>query len=93
MGLLLARTEREAEALAEFRQAGCTETDAFSNLGYALTLNGNLPHARIAYDKALALQPNSETAKRGLTELNCVAAKLDQAGNSNDRLVQAVDRR
>ena len=38
LGLLLARTYHESEALAEFSKAGCDEATARSNLAFALTL-------------------------------------------------------
>src|SRR5207253_9547824 len=37
LGLVLARTGMQSEALAAFRKAGCTEADAHANLAFALT--------------------------------------------------------
>ncbi len=48
LGLLLARTGREKEALVEFRKAGCDEAAARSNLGFALTLEERWPEAQRA---------------------------------------------
>lgn len=90
LGLLLGRTQREAEALSEFRQAGCSETDAYANLAYALALNGSLQQARSGYERALALQPKSDAAQRGLSELNALAAKLNPDENSREQGVRTA---
>jgi len=75
LGLVLARTGRAADALAEFQRAGCGEADARVNLAFALTLQKALPAARTQYELALAADPNSGAAKKGLQDLDMVAAK------------------
>ncbi len=75
LGLVLARTGRAADALAEFQRAGCSEADARINLAVGLTLQKALPEARNQYELALAADPNSVAAKKGLRELDMVAAK------------------
>ena len=78
LGMLLARTGPDAAALQEFRQAGCSEADTRVNLGYALSLNGDWQQARRGYEEALAMQPSSDAARRGLADMTAVAAKLGQ---------------
>jgi tetratricopeptide (TPR) repeat protein len=69
LGLLLARTGREKEALMEFRKAGCDEAAARGNLGFALTLAEHWPEARRQFELALAADPNSTMAKDGLAAI------------------------
>ncbi|MFO0841659.1 MAG: tetratricopeptide repeat protein [Gemmataceae bacterium] len=75
LGLLLARTGRDGEALAEFRKAGCAETDAHANVAFALTLERRWPEARQHYGQALAADPTSKVARGGLASLEVVLAK------------------
>src|SRR5581483_4349081 len=80
LGLLLARTGRDAESLAEFRRAGCAEAEARANVAFALSLEGNLPQAREQYRKALAADASSKTARAGLARLEAVLAKASPSG-------------
>jgi Tfp pilus assembly protein PilF len=80
LGLVLGRTGHPAEALAEFRRAGCREADAHVNLAFALTLQKSRSEARAQYEKALALDPSSSAARKGLQELEMVVAKAAQLG-------------
>jgi Tfp pilus assembly protein PilF len=75
LGLVLARTGRHQEALAAFRRAGCTESDAHNNLGHGLTLAGALPQAKNHYQVALKADPESVNALRGLQSVNALLAK------------------
>lgn len=75
LGLVLARQEDHAGALAEFRRAGCDASDAQANLGLVLALEGNFTEARRAYSAALAAKPSSAVAGEGLR-----AATLALAG-------------
>jgi Tfp pilus assembly protein PilF len=79
LGMVLARTDRCEEALAEFRRAGCTEADAQANLAYALTLEGRWLEAQSSYEQALAADPNSITSRSGLQELERLMAKVKTA--------------
>jgi Tfp pilus assembly protein PilF len=79
LGMILARTDRSAEALAEFRRAGCTEVDAQTNLAYALTLERRWAEARVCYERALAIDPSSTTSKKGLQELHSLIGKAAAA--------------
>ena len=77
LGSVLAHTGRCEEALVEYRKSGCTAADAHSNVAYALTLEHQLPEARKHYEQALAIEPSSERARKGLEELNRLCAKVD----------------
>lgn len=85
LGLVMARTGRADEAVAEFRQAGVSEADARINLAHAHTLNKDLPAAKRCYEEALALQPASEPAKSGLANVTAVAARM----TNNQAITQA----
>lgn len=84
LGLVLARTGRPAEALAEFRKAGCDDADAHVNLAFALTLQKAWPEARAQYERALAADPSSAAAKKGLQELDAVVAKAARPGAAKE---------
>lgn len=69
LGLLLARTGREDEALQEFFKAGCAEPAARANLALALTIERRFPEAEQQYQRALAADPNLKPAQEGLAAL------------------------
>ncbi len=69
LGLVLARNGQSDEALAEFRRAGCTPSQAHANVAYADCLRGALARALEHYETALQLDPQSETAKAGQREV------------------------
>src|SRR5262245_59980274 len=75
LGLVLSRTDRPDEALKEFQRAGCEPADAHANLAYGLTLAGDWPEARRHYQAALALDPKSPHARKGLQNLNALIKK------------------
>jgi len=77
LGLVLAQTDRTSEALAQFQQAGCDRAAAQSNLGLVLAMNNRLPEAKTAYATALAAQPKSKAARRGME----LIAKVEQRGS------------
>jgi Tfp pilus assembly protein PilF len=79
LGLVLARTGRSAEALAEFRRAGCTEAEAHANLGFALTLQGSWSEARQQYELALGADPSSAGLKKEIKELDRVVTRVSSA--------------
>jgi Tfp pilus assembly protein PilF len=85
LGMVLARTERRAEALAEFHRAGCDEADSQINLAYALTLERRWAEAQACYERALAANPSSTASQKGLQELHDLMAKADAAASSHDR--------
>jgi Tfp pilus assembly protein PilF len=75
LGLVLAHLGRGEEALAAFRRAGCEEASAHSNLAFVLTLERRWPEAQEHYKQALAADPSSAVARKGLQELNKLIAK------------------
>jgi Tfp pilus assembly protein PilF len=75
LGLVLARQGKRQAALAEFARAGCDPSDAQTNLGLVLALEGNFKESANAYGEALALKPKSPIAKEGVR-----AAKLAAKG-------------
>jgi Flp pilus assembly protein TadD len=87
LGLVLGRLGREAESLEAFRQAGCSEADAHLNLAYTLVLSSSWKQARAHYEAALALEPSSEQARKGLEGLNTLAARMGPSGS--EPVVQA----
>jgi Tfp pilus assembly protein PilF len=74
LGLVLARTDRPEEALAHFRKAG-TESDAHVNLALAYALDQRWGEARREYEAALEANPASEAGRRGLQQMNALAAR------------------
>ena len=77
LGMLLARTERQKDAFAEFKKAGCTEDQAFCNLAFAETMQEDLDEAQRFYQLAQKANPSSLDIESRLHELNLVSAKLD----------------
>lgn len=75
LGLLLARTGREAEALQHFVKGGCDEGSARSNLGLALALEQRWPEAQHEFQRALDADPNSKTAARGLAAMRSLQTR------------------
>jgi Flp pilus assembly protein TadD len=85
LGMVLARTGRCEEALAEFRRAGCNENDAQTNLAYALTLECRWAEARACYERVLAADPSSPASQKGLQTLNSLMTRADTAKMAQDR--------
>jgi Tfp pilus assembly protein PilF len=84
LGLVLARTGRRAEAIVEFRRAGCSAADAHVNVAFALTLEKSWAEARAEYEKALALEPSSAAARKGLQDLEMVVARAARPAEKGD---------
>jgi Tfp pilus assembly protein PilF len=82
LGKVLARNYRPEEALVEFRRGGCSEADAHINLAFHLTLENCWDDARKHYERALTVEPSSGVARKGLDELNKVAARADKGPGS-----------
>jgi Flp pilus assembly protein TadD len=93
LGLVLARTHRHDEALAEFTKAGLRDADARVNLAFVLTLENNWPEARKQYEAALAADAASVAAKHGLQELETLATRIAgrKARSSRDQLAAAAE--
>jgi Flp pilus assembly protein TadD len=85
LGMVLARTDRCEEALAEFRRGGCNENDSQTNLAYALTLECRWAEARACYERVLAADPSSTESQKGLQSLNKLMAKADAVRSAQDR--------
>lgn len=66
LGLVLGRQGKRDEALVEFKRAGCDPSDAQTNLGLVLALEGNFSDATQAYSAALTSKPKSEVAQEGV---------------------------
>ena len=75
LGLVLAQMGRNEAALAEFRKASCSEVEAYTNLGFALTLKGDWSAAQAQYGKALAADPSFAQAKEGLRRVRALQAQ------------------
>src|SRR5262249_48352188 len=75
LGLVLAQSGRPTAALNEFRKGGCGEADANSNVAFGLMLARHWPEARSYYECALAADPQSSAARKGLDELEALMAK------------------
>lgn len=74
LGLLLARSGREAEAMREFASAGADPAQASSNLAFAMALDGRVEHAQAVYRQALEINPNLKAAQEGLATLDSLSA-------------------
>ena len=85
LGLLLAHTGRKPQALKEFSKAGCTEADAHANLAFALMREQRWQEAEEHYRIALAADPSSPTATRGLQVLQA----LQTASDSGEETAQS----
>lgn len=66
LALVLARQGDSPGALAEFARAGLDPSDARSNLGLILALEGRFEESKREYALALAAKPGSARAKEGL---------------------------
>jgi tetratricopeptide (TPR) repeat protein len=85
LGLVLASIGDVPGALRAFHGGGCNQVDAYLNLAYVMTLQQKWGEAGRAYQEALALDPSSSAAQKGLQNLQTVLAKLGV--NSNPKSV------
>ncbi|MGW8256842.1 MAG: tetratricopeptide repeat protein, partial [Thermoguttaceae bacterium] len=83
LGLLLAITGRQNEALAEFAKAGCKEAEARSNLAFALTMRKRWSDAQQQLELALAADPHSKTVKNRLETLQSLRPELKLQEKTN----------
>ena len=83
LGLLLARTGREGEALEEFMRAGSGPAEAHANLAHVLTLTDRWNEAQQEFQRALAINPNLKSAHEGLAKLQSLAAKRSATARGN----------
>jgi Tfp pilus assembly protein PilF len=81
LGLVLARTGRTEAALDEFRLAGRAPAEAHANLALGRAVVGDFEGARGAYERAVAIDPTSVQARRGLRQTNDLIARC--SGDAN----------
>lgn len=74
MGMLLAKTGRAPQSLQSFAYAGCTSSQAHTNLAFAAMSVGDRQTAQRHYQLALQSDPSSQVARNGLDTLQKVAA-------------------
>lgn len=87
LGLLLARRGNSAAALQEFQRAGCAEAEARANLAFMMMFEDRWEEAQGQFELALAADPSSEVARKGLNSVRSLA------GNSQrDQPVLAASR-
>lgn len=83
LGMLLARTRRDGEALQEFAKAGANEAEARANLALAMTLSNRWTEAQTEYQAALTAAPHLKAAQDGVRIVQAVAA--NGSGNADFR--------
>ena len=81
LGLVLARSGKSDEALMEFSRAGCRQSDARVNLAYCLMAQKDFANAQKQFQLAMAADPQSNTAFRGLAQLRSVASQPQPSAN------------
>jgi Tfp pilus assembly protein PilF len=69
LGMLLARTGREAEAIQQFAKGGCDRAQVSCNLALAMTLEGRIEEAQQEYQRALQHNPKLDHARDMLATL------------------------
>jgi Flp pilus assembly protein TadD len=79
LGLLLARTGREDEALKEFAKTGCSEPMARCNLAFALATERRWQEAQSQFEMALTADPSSKAAREGLAAVREAQARTQAA--------------
>lgn len=75
LGMLLARTGREAEAMHQFAKAGCDRAQASANLALAMALEGRIESAQEEYQRALRQNPNLKGARDMLARLESLSTE------------------
>jgi Tfp pilus assembly protein PilF len=80
LGLVLARTGREQEALQEFARAGCDRAQAHANLAHALLLSDRWQEAEFHFQRALETDPKLAPARDGLASLHSLMARRQPGG-------------
>ena len=73
LGMLLARTGREQEAMQQFAKAGCDRAQATANLALAMALEGQIESAQEAYQQAIRHNPNLKGARDMLARLESLS--------------------
>lgn len=75
LGLLLARTGRDDEALKEFARTGCSESVARCNLAFAMATERRWTDAQMQFELALRVDPASTTAQEGLAAVQAAQTR------------------
>lgn len=90
LGLVLAHTGRSGEALVEFRSAGCSESEASTNLAFVMTLERRWPEARLHYDNAMASNPNAAPSiRKRLQQLDDLLARTQPSTGAAPEVLPA----
>lgn len=93
LGMLLAQTDREKEAIAEFRLAGCSETESHLNLALALTNCKKIAAAREQFQHAQYVSPGSKQVEEKITRMEELLAQADPENASVPSIAQQAIRR
>lgn len=88
VGLVLAVTNREDDALQEFYKSGCTLAEARMNIALMHSLESRFDQARNNYRLALQADPKSKLAQARLREVDAVIARAEAANSSSAELAQ-----
>lgn len=94
LGMILARQENYSEAREEFRSV-LSESEACSNLGFAMLQAGRVDEAKAELSRALSLDPKNRKASESLVQLAGMErdwAKLQQSGAQKEAITKADDR-
>ncbi len=78
LGAVYVQQKRYRDAVAAFREAARLQpgdADIWSNLGTGLAITGDLPGAISAFERALEIDPNAETARRNLSRAKAQLAR------------------
>lgn len=76
LGLVLARTNRREEALAQFQKAGCTPSEAHSNLAFALGVHREPEQAAAEWEIASRSAPDLPEHRRRLDAVASLIARV-----------------
>jgi Flp pilus assembly protein TadD len=77
LGALLARTGRTDDALAEFRKAGCRESDAQLNLAFALGQGRRWDEAKKHLELAKQAAPSAKEVGEDVAHLEALIARAE----------------
>ncbi len=78
LGMTLAQQDRRQEALEAFNRV-VSPAQSYSNLAFILTAQGKREDAKLAYRKAVSLDPSLRIAQAALAKLQRADAKLERA--------------
>lgn len=92
LGLVLARTDRREEALAEFGKAGCTASEAQANVVYALATDQQFERAALELEIAKRLPAGSPEQKQQLEAIASLLVGKDAPLNGPPLGTGSLDR-